>query len=1731
MTGYGNHNYEKQMRGKTGKTIKKHISVMLAVLFLLGVLSLNGWADGPFGEGSVPVPTGFAIERHKAPESVPSHLADGQVWTGKQVTCADPDNMGVFEITLYAWGKTFRDGKGQTQNPLAEGGVVTITDILGAQFEVEGVLPQGVTADQAVLTWEIAQEDILGFSPAAVTFFVKLKTGWKDDTVYYTNAAAAALFTPCIGNPYYYWLAREEIVNYKFDGLSWNNSGGVNRLTITDNDIRDSGGEPLVMPIAPSDSFNVGKAKDYNFNGMVYRLTLTTVENVETQIEGIDYIKKYIFTLSMPFEPAAPGIVYEVLTDNEGGNTANMHYAKTTVFTSYQKTEGFDWVDDDAIRHELPNKGDIKMSSISHNIYVKTWYSDDDGLTYNFAGDYVLFGPVMQGADCDLILKGSLIPGVWTVVGKQYAFVRYSLDAGDTFFTDGYSIQDINGDIYIDRYYKRFECDPIQVTKAVVAEVAIDDAQDFEFELYYLDGEIKCVVATATVSTNALATADFVLLPTYSEQDLIGKILWINELIPENIYSGYGVWDYDVEGMNGKARVNVAANGAVTYSAAVGAWLSAPLTFTNNFYAAAPQITIAKTADLAAAQDGDNIVYAIRVVNSGNVPLSGIELYDSLLKVDLLSGAVTVYAKDSCLDEDRILDFSLYRNLAVGGEYSIFCIYAVQSSDPQSLKNTVTASTDQGAKDEDSALVTVERCQLSLAKYIWDKQEDTMGAWTRGTVALAHGETALYKIVVTNSGNAPSPTLSICDMLDGPDSLSELKLEGGENIDPAAFSVPACGFVEFFAQAELYGLTFAAQEETKIIKLTEIAAQEAAVSDLLNELEQARGAGYEADLIYGEALSELERQLDEEFPDDEAIQAAMGIIAEAEQVLTEAEEAFTEVQMALDRAQEGLGELSEELAKMEAGVYWDLSYVNNAMLGDLSSSVTATVQPEQYRDLRIEKLVKDSDGLYKSIALLENGAKAEFKITVTNTGNTVITAASLQDEMQDMWGSPVSVAWVSGAAEELSPGQHFTAYYESGELFNDSIEEGRLFINTAYYDGAYDTALVVIAPKPAARLSISKKVYNGAGAPDFANGYWLKNAVRYVDDEDETADFYYMVTLKNLGKDAARVDLMDICGSDEVILLNTPYGDQIVMEEVEIAAAASLTFYYNGAAPVGTTVNTASYALAADSNPAFCPQGSSCATAEVKVKEKVVLSVEKTVARLTKNAQGAYVPMGDFENSLAVLSNAPVEFVYKITVTNDSSTTNGLISLSDVFSDGSTPPLYADLSFTNALTTEEMEKIAVPAGGGVTYYVYLELAAGGAMTNTALIAGARDGSMGVTDNIGVGVSQATASVERYPLLSLSKEVKVGEDEWAGSALVYSNDEEEFEFRITVGNSGPFDAAIQLKDHFHGVDITADLPDNGELFVPAGGEVALYYTGRVPAGETYLNDVEIIDQPSGSEPLRASVSATVEPLRISVLSVEKLAAFEDELNAVGVGDPYAAIITRVSPYAQTVVYKITVTNSGAADGLFTLTDVLEGEEQDLYSDEGRQNKAIADQDGFFMVEAGRRRVFYVQAVVNPAKGSVVSVLNTAIIAGAREKDNEDMVVMASSSAKVNLAAPDLDDPLAYETPDTPPPAHDPPDAAPSANNLPAAPTPANDQSVVATDTPAMLIDDGPTPLAAHIPDEIKIMEDDTPLSGLPQTGVAGLAPHMITGLFAAALAALTGRRVRKLRREEKENVEI
>ncbi|MCA0297046.1 MAG: CshA/CshB family fibrillar adhesin-related protein [Actinobacteria bacterium] len=168
---------------------------------------------------------------------------------------------------------------------------------------------------------------------------------------------------------------------------------------------------------------------------------------------------------------------------------------------------------------------------------------------------------------------------------------------------------------------------------------------------------------------------------------------------------------------------------------------------------------------------GDTIVYTFTVTNTGNVPLTGVVIDDSLLAA--AGVAVTCDPAD----------------IAVGAQTTCTSgAYTVTEADEGagSVTNIATAS----ASDPDGDPVTsgpartTTATSVPAASFVLDKSAEY--ADSNGSGRADEGDTILFTFILTNTGNVPLSTIVVDDQLAGPVTCVATSLEPGESTTCAA---------------------------------------------------------------------------------------------------------------------------------------------------------------------------------------------------------------------------------------------------------------------------------------------------------------------------------------------------------------------------------------------------------------------------------------------------------------------------------------------------------------------------------------------------------------------------------------------------------------------------------------------------------------------------------------------------------------------------------------------------------------------------------------------------------------------------------------------------------------------------------------------------------------------------------------------------------------------------------
>ncbi|MCL2125033.1 MAG: Cna B-type domain-containing protein [Oscillospiraceae bacterium] len=370
---------------------RKIISLLLTAMLLVGLLPFGIIAGAAVpGEGDIPIPAeAFKTDSNGEETANPEKLEEGQIWVNKNVVDM---GAGEFEITLYVWGAPFIEN-GSSEKPLVadDEGIanVDITDVIGDWFSYNADADYEVgefNHDNGVVTWIVSQDDILD-DIQSCTFTVSLKEHWVVETPYETNKAATATFKPKMSNPYY-WTEREEIpVEFEISGLNWSDKA-MNNANLKDveligpNEIyvgfRNSEGPIMIngLSFARHSSNNNPTYPPVGFAGRYYGYYIVDAPADVLQeynkakvytiwftgLEGDNVLTEYIITVTNP-GGSEPGIIKSV---------------RAIEYTQPTQRSRFKWLEGDIVEENMPNSGIIE-------IHYKTVIVDSIDITVNKA--------------------------------------------------------------------------------------------------------------------------------------------------------------------------------------------------------------------------------------------------------------------------------------------------------------------------------------------------------------------------------------------------------------------------------------------------------------------------------------------------------------------------------------------------------------------------------------------------------------------------------------------------------------------------------------------------------------------------------------------------------------------------------------------------------------------------------------------------------------------------------------------------------------------------------------------------------------------------------------------------------------------------------------------------------------------------------------------------------------------------------------------------------------------------------------------------------------------------------------------------------------------------------------------------------------------------------------------------------------------------------------------------
>ena len=709
-------------------------------------------------------------------------------------------------------------------------------------------------------------------------------------------------------------------------------------------------------------------------------------------------------------------------------------------------------------------------------------------------------------------------------------------------------------------------------------------------------------------------------------------------------------------------------------------------------------------------ENGERVIYAVTVTNTGDITLYLTGISDSLQPDAARCDEHGSTAAENLVD--------IASPLGAGESLTVYYIYIVTDRDNGALVNNTATATFSNFNDiSDSETVQVVAPVVTLSKTITSAADSTYNRLP----LFSNGATITFAITIRNIGGADANgTLSdVLSKVGDATYLSpgiifytlnsnneKIPLTGTSNI-----TIPAGGAAVVFYDIIAEGQTDAGWEDDvndaiQAVEDAYAAYQEAltaaqgsvnaAAGDVQSRLEAVAAAEqtlnaaieayfengaqyvYEQIPVYDNE-NEITGYVDGEIIDvitpdpaamneDGAVAAAQSALEAAERYLADAETALANangvLQALIDDGEDDYA--AEAAAALEAligdGPTQIFVYSNYAGYGDFShESVEFAVDYEKQPFLTLNKVVRVNNGNWTNFAVAYEGDAVEFGITITNIGTEASAPMVLRDTFDGDLADEFDIPAIEpGIANAYTVALSSRDYDWSGVIANDSFTAARVATNTAqlgsYIDGEFDvarssSASVVIPPQPAAVLSIDKLIRvagSGARFEKFAEA-----------NSNSPVNFEFQVTITNSGSADATVSVSDFFASDaQTSLVGELAGD---IDNGYVTIPANRSVVLTMVAAVGADMsetNIVSYTAATDQN-VINPYGQSSATAAVYGIPHSILSVEKKVYNNTigswDDAVEYYVSGGDTKDA-----------IFRITVTNEGRVT-GQFTLADRF--------------------------------------------------------------------------------------------------------------------------------------------------------------------------------------------------------------------------------------------------------------------------------------------------------------------------------------------------------------------------------------------------------------------------------------------------------------------------------
>ena len=708
---------------------------------------------------------------------------------------------------------------------------------------------------------------------------------------------------------------------------------------------------------------------------------------------------------------------------------------------------------------------------------------------------------------------------------------------------------------------------------------------------------------------------------------------------------------------------------------------------------------------------GELVVYSIVITNNGQLPLRHVKWVED----QGFAGPFHTFADAQDPSGDAFTPRSGGYALGVGRSMTVFYTYTVPA-DSQNLG--VTNTVDVSGVDPGGNPVTDSDCEaVEFAHPILSVEKEILidGAGVK-FAEFESGETALFRITVTNNGSAAAKDITLSDVwTDGYGNATSLTSEIAGYDGP--FDLAPGGSAVFTCTVDLQGMT---RQDVKNLfddMIEEIDNEIAGYEDFIGSAPDMMDAAWNsletAFAEFGVAPDEngsiwrtfnyLESYEDPEDgggydPDDiDSLRTALEDYYEADAIYGEAKVADAIV------AKAAVQEKKDDLCENGLTVEQMQLYANNEVRATLplygtdTSDVDLIINPDLESGFSIEKYVSLDEGddktWHKAVVKDYTEGTAYYKVVITNTG-TAAGEVTLTDSKQPDLNKVI----------ELNPQGTHEEFYELPIASNDDYYRAKFIPNTAKITFTVDgqeqelksSALATVLSKPYAELLIDKKV-------SYDSGRWSSGLAVYSDGPIEVT---YRVKVMNIGTQTAVFELGDDKYSGPFFTdagCGAPYGD---VDAIALRPLESVTLYYQAELDAKLTKNTATYTITSGNAKNDKTTGSDSAIVRIDAVPTVDVSLTKEVVtedEFNSVENGNYDGLGWRDSAQIMNKYGKGAFWFRITVQNNGNYPAD-VRLSDVMSSDNSVYDFGE-GFEEALAEagvvlDDDEYMTLDAGGG-----------------------------------------------------------------------------------------------------------------------------------------------------------------------------------------------------------------------------------------------------------------------------------------------------------------------------------------------------------------------------------------------------------------------------------------------